>query len=80
MLGLDFKPAPASEWQVLLEYARPWFNDLVGGAPALQLDPSMVMTAEAPASRIVSKESRSGLEVIRSEDIAKPHPWHDCVA
>jgi len=80
ILNLKIRPAAAPLWDVMVEAMRQPFNNLVGGVPAILLDPSMKITAEALAHRVCFKESQGALEKIISDNVLKPHSWGDAFA
>lgn len=80
VLKLKIRPAASNVWDVMVEAMRQPFNSLVGGVPAILLDPSMTVTAEALSSRVCFRETAGALERIVSDNVQKPHPWGDAFA
>jgi len=80
VLKIKMRQAATASWDTMLESMRQPFNSLVDGTPAILLDPSMTVTAEAIASRVCFRETAGALEKVISDNVMKPHPWGDCFA
>lgn len=80
ILKMKIRPAASASWDTGVEAMRSPFNGMVDGMPAILLDPSMTVTAEALASRVCFRETAGALEKIVSDSVYKPHPWGDAFA
>lgn len=74
VLGMKIRPAASASWDTGVEAMRQPFNGLVDGVPAILLDASMTVTAEALSSRVCFRETADALEKIVSDNVYKPHP------
>jgi hypothetical protein len=80
ILNMKIRPAASASWDTGVEAMRSPFNGMVDGVPAIILDASMTVTAEALASRVCFRETAGALEKIVSDNVYKPHPWGDAFA
>jgi hypothetical protein len=60
-LGMRVKPSAAATWDIGLEVMRQPFSAMVGGTPAILLDSSMAILAEALSSRVCYRETAGHL-------------------